>query len=409
MKDLSFLDALPKSIGVVALLAASAFPMRAMADPPPDSETSLAPVMIAPSPPPSPEPSPEGAPREASPEPAPREWSPEVLPHAPWVEAAPPEAPRPATPAVLPPPNLSRLLLQPHFGALFGHTSYALAVALTGVSGRSQLDFSLDTPTAGLDAAYLGGGGDSRPWSLRVSLTTNVTDPLGTLLDRDWLTVGIGPEVEFSHTDSRLSGRVVIGDLSARIALAGWRRQAVGVVLDAVVGYRHEAIFLDGWGVTGWQLAAASTHVPVFLADGVQVIHYQTQKLLPHVGLGLHGPLGRWMLLDADASVALAVSIDEDDHVFRFKRGDATSTGVGLLFHVAPRWIVYNGGPAHATVALGLDIQLRYLLATGRLHQHYYADDPSLPGDQRLVVIPDSDFTVTSLVGSVRSTVDIVF
>jgi hypothetical protein len=298
-------------------------------------------------------------------------------------------------------------MLRPHFGFLFGTTGYTLSATISGIRARSALDYSIDSATAGLDLAYLGGGNGRRPFALAFSFATNVSDPFGTLLDRDYFAVT--SEVEFSHTDSRLTGRLYVADLSASIGLAGWQRRRAGPVLDLIVGYRHEAMTFDAWGIEGWQLDSSGRTVSVFLGSETRGIHYETHKILPNIGLAMHGHVTGTMLLDAQASALLAVSVDDDDHVLRFKRGTATSTGAGFLLRVAPRWIVAGREAGPAAVAIGFDAQLRYLAAWGTLHQRFYADDPSLPGDQRLSVIPDADFVVTSLSVALRLTLDVIF
>jgi hypothetical protein len=238
-------------------------------------------------------------------------------------------------------------------------------------------------------------------------LNTNLTDPFGTLLDRDWLAFS-GSEVEFSHTDSHLTGRIVLADISARIAIAGWRRPG-NVMLDFIVGYRHQSFDFDGWGITGWQWGVGSVNVPVFLDASTKVIHYDSQNLLPHIGLGLRARVSPRIVIDADAAFAVVISIEHDDHVLRFKQIDATTTGVGVILRLAPQWIVYGASSGRASVALGLDAQLCASIAWGTVHQHYYADDPYLPGDQRLVPIPDSAATTPTVAGTLRTTLTFRF
>ncbi len=364
----------------------------ASATPEPDPETIV--IYADPPPPEQPVEQPVYAPWQPPPlQPAPVMWSPPV-------EQVPPVE-RPRDPAV------RHWRMRAQLGALFGSTSDELNFMLSGVGGRSRLDYSLDTLTAGLDVAYLGGGGGRWPWSIAASLVTNITDPFGTLLDRDWITSS-GTTTEFSHTDSRLTARVWLLETSLRFGLAGWRRRPERIVLDAVIGYRHEALAFDGWGLSGWQLAYGMAY-SVYRNPQTRVIHFETQRAMPHVGLAIHGHVSARMLLDADALVALAISVDDDDHVLRFKRSNATSTGAGFILRVAPRWIVYGAESGAATVSLGLDFGLRYLGASGTLHQRFYADDPATPRDERTIPIVDSAFAVTSLVGWAHGTIDVAF
>ena len=86
---------------------------------------------------------------------------------------------------------------------------------------------------------YRGTTATGRQWSLELSFTSSVSNPFGSLVDQDWVSVG-SQSIEISHTDSSTTGRAFLADLALRIEVARWLRATRSVSLNVVTGYRHE-------------------------------------------------------------------------------------------------------------------------------------------------------------------------
>jgi hypothetical protein len=105
---------------------------------------------------------------------------------------------------------------------------------------------------------------------------------------------------------------------------------------------------------------------------------------------------GRRFVLGAEARLAPSWSTHDDDHVFRHKAAHASARGLALALAAEPG-VDLGVGPS-VQVILGLSAQFQYVATSGgQLQQHYYADDPSIPGNQLGEPIPDGDFSTTSL------------
>jgi hypothetical protein len=322
--------------------------------------------------------------------PAPKPWEPGKVPPRHDGE----QAPRPAV----------RFELHPTAGYQVAATSYAFsfpASTTSSVRGSSQLDWPLNMFVAGVQARV---SNEADRWSASGSFSGSLNNPVGTMLDRDWIDT-----TEFSHTDSATTASLWIADVTARYRFLAANFDDAEINVDALAGYRHEGLSTDAFGVTGWQLNQRGQQQPVSLGADKKVIHYESQRAMPHLGVGVRSRLYERLLMDFDAQLLIPISFDEDDHVLRHKLANATSAGVGLLVDCTPRWVVWGDPNRGLAVAVGADLQLRLLQTWGKLNQHYYDTDPYLAGVGPTTQIPSADESYTSALGSFRATVDLLF
>ena len=220
---------------------------------------------------------------------------------------------------------------------------------------------------------------------MALSLGGTATDPWSTILDQDWVSDS-QQSIEFSHTDSVVRGRMFLGDLSLRVG--GAIRRGDGFAVAFVTGFRYERLAYEAYGVEGWQFDGRR-RIPVSVpADSFHGGDYTSHRFLPRAGIQFRFERGPFQL-ECDLSPLLAIVKDTDDHVYRRKVAEATSVGLGVLLHLSPR-LRLTPARARTAVSLVVDAEVRYLNTAGTLHQHYYGDDPSIPGDQTGIVIPDS-------------------
>jgi len=291
-------------------------------------------------------------------------------------------------------PAAGEIAVQPQIGMLAGGTSYALKLdnipGTGGLGAGSQLDYPLNFPLAGLGVS-LGGG----RFTVVASLATNLDDPYGSMEDEDYVTFG-SEQQTIAYTESLAEARVVLAELCGRIRLSGRADQRGRLALDLLVGYRHQLFVFDIHGAEGWVLGAGGQRIDAAIGDDVHAIHYVGHHALPFVGLGLTAAW-RAFRLDAGARVLAVISVNHDDHVLRNKEGDGRAYGAGIAASVSPRWRV-AGRARGWGLWVGPALELQYLYGGGgTLEQRYYDDDPSVPGDQRGLSIPDSAFSVSSM------------
>lgn len=290
-------------------------------------------------------------------------------------------------------------LVRPEFGIQGGIETYELSAPIelpqsgVAVTASSKLSYPVSTLLAGGTLTFATG-----PFSFGFTGLTNLIDPWGTLLDQDFVSASSGSvhqTVEFSHTDSRTTLRALAleGAFRLRIVELGQPGQAP---LHLVAGLRYEWSSYDAYGASGWQLDNMQNEVPFSIPGDPLALHYDVRYWLPFVGGGVDFAFGKRFSLHTEARFIFSWSTHDDDHVLRHKLAHSLAHGAGFALAIDPA--VEVAGGAVARVFVGLSGQLQFVGALdGKLSQTYYADDPSLPGDQSGVALPDSNFSFTSL------------
>lgn len=285
-------------------------------------------------------------------------------------------------------------------GMLTGHTTFGLKVTVLDpdlqarVTGESELAWSVDFPMARVEVDLCDTPAEQSRWALTLRFATNLTDPLGSMDDSDWVSAPDldVPRTKFSYTESENRGRAFLAELNGRFLLHSSTAGPGWFALDLVAGYRHEYYDFDAYGADGWQLDLNGRKVSVSIDESIHAVNYKSHHLLPFVGVSLRNRFFEQLLLDTRLSLMGVISIDTDRHVIRNKQMDGRAYGLGVQLDAFPRW-EFAGG-----FSLGMDLRLQYLYGGwGTLEQFYYADDPGLPGDQTTEEIPDADFYITSL------------
>jgi outer membrane protease len=289
---------------------------------------------------------------------------------------------------------------QAGLGMLAGNTTFGLKLSQfdpdlqVWVTGESELAWSVDFPMARVDISLSDSLAERSHWAVGLRFAINITDPLGTMDDSDWVSayeLGV-PRTKFSYTESVNRGRALLFELTGRLLLYSSPAGPGWFALDLVAGYRHEYYDFNAYGADGWQLDQNGNQMHLLIDDSVHAVHYQSHHLLPFAGVSLRNRFFERLLLDSRLNLMGVISLDSDRHVIRNKQMDGRAYGLGVQLDAFPRW-EFEGG-----FSFGLDLRLQYLYGGwGTLEQHYYADDPGLPGDQTNEKIPDADFKVTSL------------
>jgi hypothetical protein len=286
--------------------------------------------------------------------------------------------------------------LRPEIGVQFGTETFELSAPVqsptadVNLTASSKLSYPVGTGLVGGSAAV-----DVDRFSFTARALTNFVNPWGTLLDQDFLTASAGTQsqqVEFSHTDSRTTLRALVVEGAARYRIAELSAPPGSAPLHLVAGLRYESSAYEAFGASGWQLDANANRVAVSLPGDPLGLRYDVRYWLPFVGAGIDLKAGEWFVLSTEGRFIASWSTHDDDHVLRNKRAHASAHGLG--FGLAAEPAVEFAPDFHA----GVTAEVRYVGALdGHLHQHYYGDDPSLPGDQSTTSIPDSAFSFTSV------------
>ena len=312
-------------------------------------------------------------------------------------------------------PEGSRAVHMPS-GAYFApdeHATFTVAPAIGLQGGTETYEFHASIPdAAGLDAsasskltypvsAFVAGGSlffGTGPLGLSATLLTNTGDPWGTLLDQDFISASDGTTsqtVEFSHTDSSTTLRMFDAEAAARLRLG---RPAPGktTALHLVAGFHFESSVYDAYGASGWQLDSNEARILVSVPGDPHALRYELRYYQPFLGVGLDVGRGEPFALSGEARLIASWSTHDDDHLLRHKLARASAFGGGIGLRLDPMYSL--GGWPGLRFYAGATAQLAIVSSfTGRLRQHYYADDPSIDGDQTGAQIPDAAFSFISV------------
>jgi hypothetical protein len=268
--------------------------------------------------------------------------------------------------------------------------------ASVAVTASSKLSYPVATLLAGGSVILATG-----PFSFGATALTNLVDPWDTFVDRDFVSAsseGFNQTIEFSHTDSRATLRALVLEGAFRLRIAELSDTPGKSPLHLVAGLRYEWSSYGAYGAWGWQLDGMQNQAPFSIPDDVLALRYDVRYWLPFIGTGVDFRLGERFNLGAEGRLLFSRSVHDDDHVLRHKLAHSLANGMGFGLALEPTVEVAGKEGAAVRVFVGLSGQVQYVgHLGGRLSQTYYADDPSLPGDQTGTVIPDADFSFTSL------------
>jgi len=305
-----------------------------------------------------------------------------------------------------------------HIGYQKGNNTWSMEITEydPGISGtytvESELEWPLDFLVGGVSAFLEGTCFNGRRCSLEVSFLTNLQDPGGTMDDSDWLSSKAAgfPRTKISFTESAVKARTYQGEIGGRLTIYHWEFQRSSMDLDLLLGYRHEYYELDAYGAKGWFLDSSMNRVWGEISESVHGIHYTTHHMLPYAGFSFRSRSFENLVVDTGIRVFGVFSRDHDDHVLRNKDMNGNAMGIGVGLNAAPKWRLIGDSKGSFCLWLGTSLFLEYLHSlSGTLEQAYYADDPSIPGDQSNLQIPDGDFKVKSLLYGVLAILEATF
>ena len=287
------------------------------------------------------------------------------------------------------------VVVRPEIGLQTGYETFELGFAIPQTSspyeitGSSELTYPLHTTIGGVAFSL---DAESVVWL--GSVHTNLHDPWGKMVDSDFLTASLpssSQSIEFSRTESRATLRMWSAE--AALGVRVWRPRPLLRAL-MLAGFRFESNSYDIFGAKGSHIGEDGEPVAFELPDNLLALEYDTRYRIPFVGARLDGALSDTIYFATEARFLGSFSSHVDDHVLRNKRGRANPFGLGFALAARPTVRLAK------SLFLGLDLELQYLHSiTGTLSQRYYADDPSLDGDQSQTPIGDAGFSYEYLRG----------
>jgi outer membrane protease len=308
--------------------------------------------------------------------------------------------------------------LKPSFQIGLGHTKYVLDITSRDSLGReirtkSELVYPLDVFMPGLILDVTWNPYHPRPWDSRIGVWTNVTDPAGTMTDRDWSNywrdIYLPDFREVSSTESDAEMHSVMLDVEIGKVIVAEPKLA----LRGFFGYRYHWIDQELFGITGWQLVrpvgSTSLQRIEFDIPDIRALTYTVRYHLPHAGLEILLPIGDSIRLSGRAAYTAVIVSDQDEHVLRNFRTNADLTGHGLMSGAEIRFFLPGIDPRRLFVSVSGEFV--YLSASGTKTQYWYDDemgiDPNtgeevvrVPAGYRITRIPHDISSVRGQIGA---------
>ncbi|MEE8578175.1 MAG: omptin family outer membrane protease [candidate division Zixibacteria bacterium] len=271
----------------------------------------------------------------------------------------------------------------PFAGYTSGHTSYRMdyplpddipAVPGDTVFIASELNFPLNSFSAGLGIRLSSMLGDREDWALKLSLQKTVTQPSGDMIDDDWITVLNGYDGQFSHTESDANGSILQVDFGLNKFFIHGEKIWVGLQ----GGIRYQKIKQDIDNFTGWWFDADNDTTYLQSYSGAQALTYEVTYTMPYAGLIATYFASRNLSLTGSAAFARVTAKDEDDHLLRFKLSTAEGSGDGLIAGLSLEHVI-KGTPNGNSVYWGIDGNLFTAKISTDQIQTWYEGATELP------------------------------
>lgn len=228
----------------------------------------------------------------------------------------------------------------------------------------SELEFPLDCLLLGGDLGWRSGSG--RYW-IRGGVSFNLTDPGGSMVDRDWMA---GTMVSYSESDVEMD--LLSAYFETRYGLKK-TKPAEWWLLGRMEYWESR---YDVIGYSGWQDLNMDGNRTGYSGTGL-VLQYEITYFTPQVGLGKRWTLGNRSYLDLTALGGILFTSDRDDHILRGRVSEADALGFSLGLQAEARLLTLGtGGTRLVADLLG---GLSYYNATGDQTQTWYEDEGSNP------------------------------
>ncbi len=229
---------------------------------------------------------------------------------------------------------------------VFGKTEYDfhLTQRVVDTSGvaynytiRSLLKFPLGAFMAG---ACLGIGSledADRPWSAKIGVFTNFSDPGKLMKDSDWLILENDYYYErttLGYTESGVKMDMLL--VNAELTKALFETENAEISL--LVGYRYQKIEQNIIGYNGWQIDTNFVQQPI---SGTEpALDYLVTYKGPQVGALTRLDFGQNLQIDIKTAASLTSVNDKDDHLLRNFYTTSSGLGMGFVSNLSARW--YN-------------------------------------------------------------------
>jgi outer membrane protease len=274
----------------------------------------------------------------------------------------------------LPRPAVS-LSLGQHYGHTTYHISFRQIEDGAVYTLESELEFPLGFWMGGLEISMGKEGNHRGRWSLVGAIRRNVSDPQNPMKDSDWIPIPPNiPRWLYSYTESRAEPRAWHIETEAGYCLL----EGEAMILTALAGYRYHRVSYGIFGLQGWQ-NDGSGRQEYGLDPGLNVLDYRVSYHLPVMGFEARVRASNRMAVDVAARFSpYAYAEDLDDHLLRFKRSEATATGVAYFADLAvradlPAWT--ERYRPFVRIRMGWS----RIETDGHQTQRWYGDDPASP------------------------------
>ncbi len=227
---------------------------------------------------------------------------------------------------------------------VFGKTEYDfhLTVPVVDTSGalvdytvRSLLEFPLDALMAGASFGVVSPEGANRPWSAKIGVYTNLSDPGKLMKDSDWETLENNfPTTLFSYTESDVKMDMIL--VNAEITKELFSNDNAGISL--LIGYRYQKIEQNIIGYNGWYLD--SNDMKQTLSGTEPALDYMVTYKGLQVGALTNVEFGQNLQITIKTAASFTYVNDKDDHLLRKFYTTSNGLGIGFVSQLGARW--YN-------------------------------------------------------------------
>lgn len=245
-----------------------------------------------------------------------------------------------------------------------GHTTYQIGfpvvvgggVGMDGYFPFSELEFPLDATFA---TAHLLGIYDDR-WVFNVTAKRSITDPDGTMKDRDWITPDNPSQLDVysESTITNFDGVIIDLDVSHKLTdnSWGWFAGGVGFMYEK---FDYSTAVIHQYSPSGYSGAD-------YVGDGRDSILYEVSYYMPYLLGSIHLTPSEKFVLDARVGYSPYVKAeDRDQHLLGYKEntgdmeGWAATASVSASYYFTPYWFA-TAGINHTTIEVEGDMDASF-------------------------------------------------
>jgi len=227
-------------------------------------------------------------------------------------------------------PSSAEQDIETSLGKMEGHTTYTIQFIQNGDSGKSELDFNIDTL---IDVVEYTNNNPNRYYSYSLEVKSNhFFENSGLLIDRDWEN---GREIIYSETETDLE----LLNLDLR-----FKSKSLGDNYDIkiITGYEWQDYNFVGYGTEQIDYRQSPPETISF-RDNINTITYEVNYNIPYLGItmGNQADVKRSYNLVLGYSPSVSVR-DEDTHILRNKVSKTKTTGSAYFVEGKAKYKVRN-------------------------------------------------------------------